>query len=158
MSDELEFLRRRVREYVARGLDQACGPVAPAVYGPSIRRSLTLEEQAELHAFGDALLDELFTREAREQTKGGEGPDEPELFPLDTWIAAAESGKRVRYRHAHWIDHQAHREHQITNVRRVTRAFDVEESRRERLAAAGMLDDPNMTTEDALRVLGEEAA
>lgn len=160
MSDELGFLRARVREHVSHGLTQACGPIGPTEYGPSIRRSLSDEQQDELRAFGDALIDDLFAREAREQTKGGGSEDhgQESLFPLDTWISAAEPGKRVQYRHARWRDHVAHRENQIANVRRVNRAFDAEERRRERLAAVGMADDPAMTTEDALRLLDSEAA
>lgn len=158
MSD-IDFLRRRVREYVRRGLGQACGPIAPGEYGPSIRSSLTTEEQDELRAFGDALIDDLFARETREQTRGGEATiEQVEAFPMDAWIGAAESGKRVQYRHAKWDDHRAHRENQIQNMRRVNRSFEVEEQRRDRLAAAGMADDPTMTTEDALARMEDEAA
>ena len=72
--------------------------------------------------------------------------DHPRAFPLDKLIAEG-----VQYRHAKWADHVRHREHQLENIRRVERAFHQEERRRERLLAAGMGDDPEMTTEEAVR-------
>jgi hypothetical protein len=155
---EQDFLRHRVRQHVASALQQVTGPINPAEYGPCVWQRLPRDEKAELLDLAAELVGAVFTNEVKEQTRGQSvDTGDIDMFPLDQWIGAAESGKRVRYRHAKWDDHRAHRENQIMNVRAVTRAFDAEEGRRDRLAALGMADNPDMTTEEALR-LGEEAA
>lgn len=152
------FVRRRIRDDVAAALESVTDAIDPEDFGLSICERFDEAEEEVFASYGSALLQGAYVEEVRRQTKGRRptsDSEQVEAFPLDSWISASKKGQRVRYRHATWEDHVAHREHQIANVRAVTRAFDVEEKRRERLREVGMADNPGMTTERALERMDE---
>lgn len=153
-----------LKPIVARRLDGEAGRISPASYGRQIRSKLTVEEITEVGFVQDQLLDAALSEEVRRQTRPKPHPNDGKLFPdhwLDEWISAAIENdaeedaepERIKVRHAQWADHLAYRENQIKHMRRANRSFEIAERRRTELSRAGMSADPEMTTEDALKVL-----
>lgn len=151
--DSDKILKAKVRDIVSPILAECSEAINPVELGGIIVAGLSADELADFNKYQSALLQRMFSREVEAQTRPPECP-EPDLFPMESWISSAMTGKRIKYCKCVWRDHTAYRENQIKSMRGTSKSFEAHEQCREKLKSAGMADDPEMTTEDAVRRLG----
>lgn len=160
MDPAVACARQLVRNIVRDALLTWSGPFDPITDAIKIFREQTsARDRTDLQMYRDQISYLLFIEEAKRQTASKPFDDddgsEPDLnlYHADRWLPSA-SGLRIKERDATWKDHQTHREAQIKAMRRANKRFELDELKRERLASAGMLDDPNMTSDEAAKKIG----